>query len=40
MFRLAHELKMTVKELSLTMGASELAEWVAYFEILSEREAK
>jgi hypothetical protein len=38
MFAIAHELGMTVKELSLTMGAHELAEWIAYFEIRNRTE--
>ena len=39
MFQIAHELGMTVKELSLTMGAMEFAEWIAYFTIINRKES-
>jgi len=36
-FSLAKELKKTVAEIENTMDASELMEWVAYFQVTDEK---
>lgn len=36
-FSLAKELHMTVNELSSTMSASELQEWIAFFKLKDEK---
>ena len=35
LFRIAHELGMTVSELGEKMTATEYSEWIAYFKIIN-----